>query len=78
MTSLADILSAAQSLPSAERAQLIVALWDNMSPDDLLPPRPEWIAEANRRSSALDVGKMTSAVWSDVRGRARRKSGLDG
>jgi putative addiction module component (TIGR02574 family) len=78
MTSLADILTAAQSLPSPERAQLIVALWDNISPDDWVPPSAEWIAEANRRSDALDAGNMTSAEWSEVRERARRKAGLDG
>jgi putative addiction module component (TIGR02574 family) len=78
MTSLTDILTAAQALPSPERAQLIVALWDNISPDDWVPPSADWIAEANRRSDAIDAGKMTSAEWPEVRQRVRRRAGLDG
>ena len=77
MTSLNDILIAAQSLPSSERAQLISALWDKVSPDDWVPPSTEWITEANRRSDAFDAGMMAGADWADVRERARRRAGLD-
>ncbi len=55
MTTLNEILTAAQSLPSSERAQLIAALWDNVSPTDWVPPDAQWIAEANRRSDAYDT-----------------------
>ncbi len=78
MTSLDDILIAAQSLPSSERAQLISALWDKVSPDDWVPPSADWIAEASRRSDAFDAGNMSGSEWADVRERARRKAGLDG
>ena len=78
MTSLNDILNAAQALPSDQRAQLIAALWDNTDPSDWVPPSAEWIAEANRRSDAYDAGKMSGSPWSEVRERARRKAGLDG
>ena len=71
MTSLTDILNAAQTLPSSDRAQLIAALWDEVAPNDWVPPDSNWIAEANRRSDAYDSGEMTSA-WSEVRERARR------
>lgn len=77
MTTLNEILSAAQSLPSSERAQLIVALWDNVAPDDWASPSDAWIAEANRRSNSYDAGEMSGASWSDVRERVRRKAGLD-
>ncbi len=77
MTSLNDILIAAQSLPSSERAQLISALWDRVSPDDWVPPGADWVAEANRRSDAIDAGDMSGSDWADVRERARRKAGLD-
>ena len=78
MTTVQEILSAAQTLPPAERAQLIHALWDSVSPDDWAPPSDEWIAEAQRRSAALDAGQMTASPWAEVRKRARRKAGLDG
>ena len=78
MTTLNEILIAAQSLPAEERAQLVAALWENVSPNDWIPPSDEWIAEANRRSDLFDAGEMSDSPWSDVRQRARRKAGLDG
>ena len=77
MTTLNEILTAAQSLPATERAELIVALWDNTSPEDWLPPDKEWLVEANRRSDAIDAGEMSVAESSEVRKRVRRKAGLD-
>lgn len=77
MTSLTEILNAAQTLPSGERAQLIAALWDNVLPTDWVPPDNQWVAEANRRSDAYDSGEMTGSTWAEVRERARRKAGLD-
>ncbi|MEZ5944681.1 MAG: addiction module protein [Planctomycetaceae bacterium] len=73
-----DILTAAQALPAAERAQLIATLWDSVSPLDWVPPNSDWVAEANRRSDAYDAGDMTGSPWSEVRQRARREAGLDG
>ena len=78
MTTMKEILTAAQSLPSSQRAQLIAALWDDVSPTDWVPPDAQRITEANRRSDAYDSGKMTGASWAEVRERARRKAGLDG
>ena len=78
MTTMQEILDAAQALAPAERAQLIHALWDTVSPEDWAPPRGDWIAEAQRRSEAYDAGQMTASPWSEVRQRARRKAGLDG
>lgn len=77
MTTIQQILDAAQSLPSSERAQLIHALWETIDPADWPPPGDEWIAEAQRRSEALDAGEMTASPWSEVRQCARRKAGLD-
>ncbi len=77
MTTVQEILDAAQTLPSAERARLIHALWGTVSPDDWALPSDEWIAESQRRSEALDGGQMTAWPWSEVRQRARRKAGLD-
>lgn len=77
MTTIQEILVAAQALPSVERAQLIHALWESVSPEDWAPPSDEWLAEAQRRSDAYDAGQMTAAPCSEVRERARRKAGLD-
>lgn len=78
MTTIQEILNAAQTLPADQRAQLIVALWDSVSPDDWAPPSPDWIAEAQRRSQEYDAGRMTASPWPEVRARARREAGLDG
>lgn len=77
MATVQEILDAAQALPSADRAQLIYALWETVSPEDWTPPADDWIAEAKRRSEAYDATEMTAAPWSEVRQRARRKAGLD-
>lgn len=78
MTTVQEILDAAQALPPRERAQLIHMLWDAVPPDDWVPPASAWISEAQRRSEAYDAGQMTASPWSEVRQRARRKAGLDG
>lgn len=77
MTTLNDIIDAAQGLPSSERAQLIHVLWDSISPEDWAPPTEAWINESQRRSKAYDDGQMTASPWSEVRERVRRKVGLD-
>ncbi len=77
MTKLNEILSAAQSLPASERAQLIAALWDSSSPNDWIGPSGAWLAESQRRSNEYDAGKMTGASWDVVREKARRKAALD-
>jgi putative addiction module component (TIGR02574 family) len=78
MTTLQEILDAAQSLPADERARLIHALWDTMTPEDWGPPSEEWIAESQRRSAELDAGRMTASPWPEVRSRARHEAGMDG
>jgi putative addiction module component (TIGR02574 family) len=78
MTTVQEILDAAQTLSSAKRAELIHALWESVSPDDWVRPSDEWIAEAQRRSGAYDTGQMKASPWSEVRQRARREAGLDG
>jgi putative addiction module component (TIGR02574 family) len=78
MTTVQEILYAAQMLPVGERAELIHALWDTMAPEDWPPPDAQWIAEAQRRSEEFDAGRMTASPWAEVRQRARRKAGLDG
>lgn len=77
MTTVQEILDAAQALPSVERARLIHALWESVSPDDWALPRNEWTTESQRRSEAYDSGEMTASPWSEVGQRARRKAGLD-
>ena len=78
MSTMQEILDAAQALPSAERARLIHALWETVSPLDWAPPDDDWVAEAQRRSDAYDAGEMTASPWPEVRARARRQAGLDG
>jgi len=78
MTTFSEILTAAQALPPADRAQLIASLWEKSAPNDWVQPSAEWLAESNQRSDAYDAGDMAGSSWADVRDRARRKAGLDG
>lgn len=77
MTTLQEILAAAQSLPPTDRAQLIYALWDTVSAEDWTPPHDQWLEEVQRRSEAYEAGEMTAAPWQEVRARVRRQAGLD-
>ena len=78
MDNYETILSAARQLTQAERFQLSIDLHDDIDPDACPPLDAEWLAEANRRSDALDRGEMTTRPWSEVRAEARRLAGLDG
>ncbi len=77
MTDYREILNAARSLKSADRRELIVALWETLEGDELAPPSDEWIAETTRRSTELDAGRMSVAAWPEVRDRTRRRAGLE-
>lgn len=78
MTSIDDIISAVQSLPSEDRAKLIPLLWDKLNPEDWPMPFGSWIEESKQRSDQLDNGEMNADSWQNVRDRARKKAGLDG
>ena len=78
MNTIDDIFAAARALPASERARLITMLWDNLASQDWRQPSQDWIDEANRRSDALDSGKMAVDSWENVRKRARRQAELDG
>jgi putative addiction module component (TIGR02574 family) len=78
MTTIQEILDAAQALPVDERAQLIHALWDTVPPKDWAGPSDDWIVEAQRRSDQYDSGHMTTSSWPEMRERARRKAGMNG
>lgn len=77
MISLNEILTAAQSLPPDERAQLVAALWEEANPEEWIPPGSEWAGEVRRRGEAYDRGETAGDSWEAVRERARKKAGLD-
>ncbi len=78
MSTLQDVLDAAKQLNSADRMRLVAAIWDDLSPEEWIPPSDEWIAEAQRRSAEFEAGRMLASSWEDVRNRARNQAGLDG
>jgi len=77
MVTLNEILTAAQSLPSSDRARLIASLWDSTSPTDWVAPDASWVTEANRRSDAFDSGEETGSDWEETRRRARKAAELE-
>jgi putative addiction module component (TIGR02574 family) len=78
MSTYQDILRAASNLATEERLQLIETLWETLSPDHWPVPSPDWQAEIQRRSEALDRGEMETQSWEEVRAAARKRAGLDG
>lgn len=77
MVTLNEILTAAQSLPSPDRASLIASLWDTTIPADWVVPDAAWVAEANRRGDAFESGAETGSNWEEARRRARKAAGLE-
>ena len=77
MSRFEDVLSAASALTPEERFRLIDALWEDSPPAEWPHPSKEWIAEAQRRSTLYDEGRMSASPWTDVRARARRKAGMN-
>ena len=55
----------------------MVELWDSVSPEDWPQPSDAWMEEVQRRSKLIDEGRMSTAPWSEVKERVRRKAGLD-
>jgi len=66
MPTVQDLLSAARTLSAAERIELASAIWDDVPPGDWPLPDAAWIAEAQRRSTEYDTGRMSAATWPEV------------
>lgn len=78
MTTLDEVLGAAENLRPSDRIRLIDALLETVPLDEWPAPSDQWIAEAQRRSAEYDAGRMPTSPWPEVRQRARGKAGLDG
>jgi putative addiction module component (TIGR02574 family) len=70
-----QVLHAAQTLPAAERVELIEALIAGLDLADPQPLDEATMAEVRRRSTEFDAGKVTPVPWSVVRARARGEGG---
>ena len=64
--STAAIRREALNLPPTERAKLIDALWDSLSPADMKARESAWAAEAERRVDAFDDGRLAARDSEDV------------
>ena len=77
MTQFDVALSAAFALPIDQRLKLIDELASSV-PDDQPPAlSPEWRAEIDRRSAAIDAGTEKLIPWEDVRKKIYQKFGID-
>jgi putative addiction module component (TIGR02574 family) len=77
MPTFADVLAVARALSSTDRLRLADALWEGVPLEEWPQPSEEWIAEALRRSTEYDAGRMKATTWAEVQARARQKAGLD-
>jgi putative addiction module component (TIGR02574 family) len=75
MTNFAEILSAAQQLPTSDRLKLIDALWDIVPPDSEPAFGEEWTKEIELRVKEIDSGKVSTIPWSTIRDEALARLG---
>ena len=70
MTKYEAVLADASQLPIADRIDLIEALWDTMSEEELPPLSDEWLAEIERRSADYVPGVTPTHSWEEVKAEA--------
>ena len=68
-----QIVQAALALPEEERLELIEVLLDSQDRTNDLPFDPAWLPELQRRSGEIEAGAVSTAPWSVVRERVRRR-----
>jgi putative addiction module component (TIGR02574 family) len=71
-----SIESAAMALPTDERVQLAVTLWDSIEEKDF-PPDPAALADAKRRDDEMSSGKHASRIHDEVMQAARKAIGCE-
>jgi putative addiction module component (TIGR02574 family) len=66
----------ALQLPPEERAKLLDALWDSLSPSDVNVREAAWVAESESRIAAVAAGLLplrdAEAVFRDLRKNLRK------
>ena len=68
----AALISRVKDLSASERLELICAVWETLSPDDV-PVTKEEKALLNTRLDDLEQNPKDEHPWSDVRERLRRQ-----
>jgi putative addiction module component (TIGR02574 family) len=69
-----DLLAEALRLSPSDRLQLIEALWDTLSEEDL-PVTPEERALLDARLADLEANPGDQNPWSEVKARLKHRSG---
>jgi putative addiction module component, TIGR02574 family len=81
MTTYAEILQAALTLPSSKRGELAEILWESMDADPATSDpvlSAAWRAEIARRFAEIDAGTAKYVTWEQMTERAHRLAGHDG
>jgi putative addiction module component (TIGR02574 family) len=73
----ADLLAEALKLSPSDRLQLIAALWDTLSEEDI-PVTPEERALLDARLADLEANPGDQSPWSDVKARLEQQPPLRG
>jgi putative addiction module component (TIGR02574 family) len=68
----ADLLAAALKLSPSDRLELIEALWDTLSDEDL-PVTPEERAVLDERLADLERNPDAQSSWEEVKARLQRR-----
>jgi putative addiction module component (TIGR02574 family) len=68
----ADVLAAALKLSPSDRLQLIEALWDTLSEEDI-PVTPEERALLDERLADLDKNPDAQSPWPEVKARLEQR-----
>ena len=67
-----DVMAAALKLSASDRLQLIEALWDTLSEEDI-PVTPEERALLDARLADLETNPGDQSPWSEVRARLEHR-----
>jgi len=72
MSDSQKLLDDVLQLPEKERAEIAARLLESLGPPIEHKFDEEWIAEIERRCSAVDDGRAVTSDWNDVRERIER------
>lgn len=74
MSSMHDILRAAESLPAEERAKIVDSLLRSLNPADSAAEQ-KWLNEAKRRLEEIRSGRVPTVPGNEVFARIRDRFG---
>ena len=77
MSDYQGLFQAASQLPTADKVELIEALWKSVPAESEIPLSQQWLEEIKRRGDDFEAGSVETVSWETVRNEALRRAGID-